>query len=145
MSAAPATPWASRNSTISGREVAMPQSIEATVKPPIESRNIFFRPIRSASQPDRGVMIAAETMYEVSTQVIWSELAETLPCMCGRATLAMVVSSEFITAASMMEMVMGHRLAVSGASGMARASAGAAGGADVDLHVGGEARAGGHV
>src|SRR5271170_2508992 len=38
-------------------------------------------------------MIAAATMYEVSTQSISSWLAETLPCIYGSATLAIVVSS----------------------------------------------------
>jgi hypothetical protein len=32
--------------------------------------------------------------------------------MCGRATLAMVVSREFITVASMTEMVIGHLAAL---------------------------------
>ena len=40
----------------------MPHSIEATVKPPMEIRNIRLRPMRSASQPDSGVITAAETM-----------------------------------------------------------------------------------
>ena len=41
----------------------MPHSIEAAiVNPPIDIRNIRLRPMRSASQPDSGVMIAAETM-----------------------------------------------------------------------------------
>ena len=62
ISAAPNTPCSTRNSTISGRLTAAPQSIEAMVKPPIEIRNIRLRPIRSASQPESGVMIAAETM-----------------------------------------------------------------------------------
>ena len=50
----------------------MPHSAEAQVKPMIETRNSGLRPKRSASQPVSGVMIAAATMYEVSTQVIWS-------------------------------------------------------------------------
>ena len=50
-------------------------------------------------------MIAAATMYEVRTQVIWSWAAPRLPCMLGRATLAMVVSSTCITVASMIETV----------------------------------------
>ncbi len=44
--------------TISGRLVATPQSTEARVKPPMEMRNIFLRPIFSDSQPDSGSMIA---------------------------------------------------------------------------------------
>jgi hypothetical protein len=71
----------------------MPHSAEASVKPMIDTRNSGLRPKRSASQPVSGVMIAAATMYEVSTQVIWSCVAERLPCMRGSATLAMVLSS----------------------------------------------------
>ena len=36
--------------------------------------------------------------------------------MCGRATLAMVLSNVFIVVASMMEMVIGHLFAASRAS-----------------------------
>ena len=62
ISAAPNTPCSTRKITISGRLVAMPQSMEAAVKPAMEIRNIRLRPIRSASQPESGVMIAADTM-----------------------------------------------------------------------------------
>jgi hypothetical protein len=62
MRAAPKIPCSRRNSTIAGRLVAAPQSMEATVKPKIEIRNSILRPIRSASHPEIGVMIAAETM-----------------------------------------------------------------------------------
>src|SRR4051812_10898346 len=69
--------------------------------------------------------------------------------MCGRATLAMVVSSEFITVASMMLMVIGQRLASSRWPLMAQpssapASAGAAA-APAGLPLGREAGAGRHV
>ncbi len=40
----------------------MPHSMDATVKPAIEMRNRRLRPIRPESQPDKGVMIAAEMM-----------------------------------------------------------------------------------
>ena len=59
----------------------MPHSIEATVKPATETRKSRFSPNRPARKPVGGVMIAAATIYEVSTQSIWSWLAETLPCM----------------------------------------------------------------
>ena len=62
ISDAPQRPCSSRKITISGRLLATPHSIEATVKPAIEIRNISLRPIRSASQPDSGVMIAAAMM-----------------------------------------------------------------------------------
>jgi len=51
------------------------------VKPATAQRKTRLRPNRAASQPVGGVMIAAATMYEVSTQLIWSSVAERLPCM----------------------------------------------------------------
>ena len=66
---------------------------------------MFFRPKRSHSQPVSGVAMAAATMKEVSTQVIWSCEADRLPCMCGRATLAIVPSSAWMMVASMIDMV----------------------------------------
>ena len=73
-----------------------------------------MRPKRPASQPDSGVKMAAETMYEVSTQVISSCEAETLPWICGKATLAMVESSAFMIVAAITEKVMNQRVVVSG-------------------------------
>ncbi len=60
--AAPKTPCSSRKPTIEGRLQDRPQAIEASVKPTIETRNSSRLPIRSASQPVTGVMIAAATM-----------------------------------------------------------------------------------
>ena len=62
ISAAPNSPWSRRNRTISARLVAMPHSIEATVKPAMEIRNTILRPSRSARKPVSGVMIVAATM-----------------------------------------------------------------------------------
>jgi hypothetical protein len=59
---APASPCRVRNSTISGTLVAMPQSIEAAVKPMIDSTIILFRPNFIASQPQSGVMTAVARM-----------------------------------------------------------------------------------
>ena len=50
-------------------------------------------------------IVAAATMYEVSTQVIWSWELWSAPCMCGSATLAIVVSSACMIVASMMDTV----------------------------------------
>ena len=58
-SAAPKNPCSRRNATICSIEAAMPQSIDAIVKPATETRNTFFRPNRLASQPEGAVMIAA--------------------------------------------------------------------------------------
>jgi len=73
------------------------------VKPATEKRNTCLRPIRPASQPLSGIMIAAAMMYEVSTQAIWSWVAENEPCMRGSATLAMVLSSVCIIVAAVSE------------------------------------------
>ena len=66
----PNKPCNTRNSTISTRDCAMPHSMEATVKPATATRNRRLRPNRPARKPVGGVMIAAATMYEVSTQLI---------------------------------------------------------------------------
>ena len=68
--AAPHSPCIKRANTICGKDCATPQSMDATVKPATEYKNTFLRPIRPASQPLNGVMIAAATMYEVSTHAI---------------------------------------------------------------------------
>src|SRR5271169_2302531 len=59
-----------------------------------------FRPKVLASQPLIGRMMAFETRYEVRTHVLWSLLAPRFPAIYGRATLAMLVSSTSIKAAS---------------------------------------------
>src|SRR6185312_5017072 len=107
--AAPHNPWISRASTISPSVPATPHSTEASVKPEIENRNTCLSPKRSVSQPVSGVAMPAATMYEVSTQVIWSCEADRLPCMCGRATLAIVPSIAWITVASMIDTVIMRR------------------------------------
>ncbi len=57
-------------------------------------------PNRSASQPLSGVAMAPAIRYEVSTQTIWSDDADSADCMCGKATLAMVMSTATIVDAS---------------------------------------------
>src|SRR6202795_317262 len=109
-SAAPNTPCNSRAATISASVFDMPHSIEATVNPAIDARNTFFWPKRSTIQPVRGVAMAAATMYAVNTQAIWSCEADSVPCICGRATLAMVLSSVCMIVANMIERVIMGRL-----------------------------------
>ena len=91
---APQAPCAIRSRTSAASELAMPQNSENTVKPPTATRNRRRRPSRAASQPVAGSITALATMYEVSTQEIWSWVAEKVPCMCGSATAAMVQSIE---------------------------------------------------
>src|SRR6185369_182061 len=96
--------------TISPRLPATPHNADATVKPATEARKMRLMPKLPASQPVSGVMIAAATMYEVSTQLTWSCEADRLPWICGSATLAIVVSTACMIVASMIEMVMAARL-----------------------------------
>jgi hypothetical protein len=109
-SAAPNTPCNMRATTISVSVAEIPHSTDASVKPATDTRNTFFRPKRSTSQPFSGVAMAAATMNDVSTHVIWSCDADSDPCMCGRATLAMVPSSAWMIVASMIEIVIMVRL-----------------------------------
>jgi hypothetical protein len=53
-----------------------------------------------ANQPETGSTIAFDTRYEVRTQVLSSCVTERLPAMCGRETLAMLVSSTSLNVAS---------------------------------------------
>src|SRR5580692_6840702 len=80
-------------------------------------------PNRPASQPVNGVMIAAATMYDVTTQAIWSCEHEKLPCICGSATLAIVVSTPCINVASMIDAVMAPRLIRGPSAASARVAA----------------------
>jgi len=74
-----------------------------------DTSRTFLRPKRTASQPDSGVTMAAATMYEVSTQSICTRVAPMLPPMCGSATLAIVISMDCRTVASVTAMVIGMR------------------------------------
>src|SRR5580698_8313300 len=77
------------------------------------------------SQPLRGRTIAFETRYDVSTQVLSSWPAERLPAICGRATLAMEVSSTSMNVASVTVIAMIHGL-IAGRQMSAFSSGGAA-------------------
>ena len=59
---APLIPWRIRKATISGRLVAIAQSKEAMVNPITASRISLFLPIRSASHPLIGMVMAAATI-----------------------------------------------------------------------------------
>ena len=92
------------------RVVAAPHSAEAMVNPTTEKKNTHLMPSRPASQPVSGVMIAAATMYDVTTQAIWSCEHEKLPWMCGSATLAIVVSTPCMIVAQVIDAVIATRL-----------------------------------
>ena len=51
------------------------------MKPVMHTSRTRLMPKREARNPVGGVMIAAATIYEVSTQAISSWLADTLPCI----------------------------------------------------------------
>ena len=67
-------------------------------------------PKRSENQPVSGVAIAEATMYEVRIHVTSSCDALSEPCMCGKATLAIVPSNVWINVASMIAKVIIGRL-----------------------------------
>ena len=75
-----------------------------------EIRKTYLIPNLPASQPVSGIMIAAQTMYEVNAQATWSSEADRLPWMCGRATLRIVLSTPCMMFASMIEIVIMPRL-----------------------------------
>src|SRR5580692_5207277 len=79
------------------------------------------------SQPLRGRTIAFETRYDVSTQVLSSTPAERLPAICGRATLAMLVSSTSMKVASITVKAMSQGLIVIAGVASSMAGAGAGG------------------
>src|ERR1700744_1579932 len=107
---APKIPCSKRDATICVSVSDNPHSADDTVKPPIAKISRRLTLSRSDSQPVSGVAIAAATMYEVSTHVISSCDADSVPCICGSATLAMVLSSVCIRVASMIETVIMGRL-----------------------------------
>ncbi|MNE80742.1 hypothetical protein D3C80_1773420 [compost metagenome] len=61
-SAAPATPWSRRNTTISPMDWAIPQSTEVKTKPEIDQSSTRLRPNRLARNAEGGVMTAAATI-----------------------------------------------------------------------------------
>ena len=61
-SAAPNAPCTVRKSTISMRSVAMPHSIDTTVKPAMQTPSTALSPKRVPSQPASGVAIALMTI-----------------------------------------------------------------------------------
>src|ERR1700680_2066176 len=122
---------------------AVPQKSELKVKRKIQSRKKRLRPNRLANQPLIGSTMAFETKYDVSTKVLSSLLAPRFPAMCGNATLAMLVSSTSMNAASATTTAMSQGLCF----GRQGSRGGAAGGVastsvllDIDFGNNGHAR-----
>src|SRR3984957_20445933 len=114
---APKIPCSSREATICVKVSESPQNADASMNPAIEITSKRLSLSRSESHPVSGVAMAAAMMYDVNTHVISSCDADKLPCMCGSATLAMVLSSVWMTVASMIAIVSMGRLI--GAAGLA--------------------------
>ena len=71
---------------------AAPAAAEVSVKATVATMKSRLRPNRSVSQPVMGRLMALATRKDVSTQVISSTPADSVPRMWSRATLAMVTS-----------------------------------------------------
>ena len=134
-SAAPNTPCSRRAPTICTSVSDSPHSADATVKPAIDTISSRFTLSRSDSQPVSGVAIAAATIYEVSTHVISSCDADSVPRMCGSATFAIVLSRVWISVASMIDRVSIGRFRAGEAGASAAGSSGCLHGA---VAVGGD-------
>lgn len=71
------------------------------MKPLTVNRNGQRVPNWTATQPDIGIAMALATMKLVNTQVIESLDAPNAACICGIATLAMVMSTNWMSEADM--------------------------------------------
>src|ERR1700720_4437135 len=79
---------------------ATPQSSELSVNKAMQIMKNRLRPNIPTNQPLIGSTIAFDTRYDVSTHVLSLLLAPRSPATCGSATLAMLVSSTSMNAAS---------------------------------------------
>ena len=103
ITAPPPSPCRMRMATRNSRFGAMPERNELAVKVTVQIRKKRRRPNTEVSHPLAGITTALAARYEVMTHDISSMLAENEPCMWGRATLVMLVSSTCITVTSMTE------------------------------------------
>ena len=87
---APVRPCMMRQITTSSRLVETLSSRHEAMKHPMQNRNRRLRPNRAESQAVGGIPIAEATMLPVTTQEIWSMLADRSPCICGRDTRMIV-------------------------------------------------------
>src|SRR5713226_792521 len=106
----PPAPCRIRNTTSMPRLGASPHRNELNVNSATQSMSNRFRPSSEENHPLSGSTMAFETRYDVSTQVLSSTPAERLPAMCGRATLAILVSSISMKVASVTVTAMTHGL-----------------------------------
>src|ERR1700688_741895 len=76
----------------------------------IEVTKVLTSPKRRAIQPDKGCMIAAASMYELTAQVPSDVLTPRLPEMAGTETLTMVMSRISMNVAKAMAAVRNSNL-----------------------------------
>ncbi len=88
---APVPPWMMRQNTSDSSDCAIPHSMVASVKTPIDQTMTRFSPKRATSQPVIGVTMAVARILKVIAQAISSWVADIAPCICGR--MVEVVSS----------------------------------------------------
>src|SRR5271157_3873843 len=100
---------------------ARPHSTELAVNRATQIMKKRLRPNSMENQPPMGRMMALDTRYDVRTQVDSSTLAERLPAMWGRETLATLVSSTSMKVASMTAMAMTQGLVEMGPARAGRA------------------------
>ena len=70
-----------------GFESACPHKTVAAQNPKTPVSMTRRQPNRLVNQPVSGVTTAVARILKVMTQLIWSGVAESVPCICGRTTL----------------------------------------------------------
>jgi len=88
----PASPCRNRAITMTARLGAAPAAAEVIMNATVARMKSRLRPSRSVSHPVIGRQMALATRNDVSTQVISSTPADSVPRMWSSATLAMVTS-----------------------------------------------------
>src|SRR5262245_42314254 len=115
----PPRPWKTRATMSVVRSGAAPETNELTTNSEADTRNTRLRPNRPTSHPVAGITTALAARYEVITHETSSSPADSVPCRCGRITLATLVSRICMKATTMTVKVMAHLCAAEtgGASG----------------------------
>ena len=92
---APKIPWPTRHTSSDSSVRAVAQNIEVIANPATEPSISHRCPTAATSQPVIGVTTAVATTFRVTTQAIWSGVAESAPWSWGRATLMTVAVSAY--------------------------------------------------
>src|SRR5262245_54486152 len=116
----PPSPWNTRATIRVVRSGAAPDTNELITNSEAQTRNTRLRPNSPTSQPVAGITTALAARYDVITHDASSRPAESVPCRCGRITLATLVSRICMKATTMTVAVMAHLCAaeIGGASGV---------------------------